>query len=89
MLVELLIAVLIVGLLVGLALYVIDLLPLPSPFGNVAKVLVRRNNMIVKLRERGVTLEEIGLRYGITKMRVFQIVLRERKRMNNKKITVC
>jgi len=48
----------------------------------------RRNNMIVKLREIGVTFEEIGLRYGITKMRVFQIVLRERKRMNNKKITV-
>jgi len=44
--------------------------------------------MIVKLREIGVTFEEIGLRYGITKMRVFQIVLRERKRMNNKKITV-
>jgi len=40
MLAELLIAVLIVGLLVGLALYVIDLLPLPSSFGNVAKVLV-------------------------------------------------
>jgi len=85
MLVELLIAVLIVGLLVGLALYVIDLLPLPSPFGNVAKVLVRRNNMIVKLRERGVTLEEIGLRYGITKMRVFQIVLRESKALDEKK----
>ena len=40
MLIELLIAVLIVGLLVWLALYVIDLLPLPAPFGNVAKVIV-------------------------------------------------
>jgi len=56
---------------------------------NYQKTPKRRNNMIVKLRERGMTLEEIGLKYGITKMRVFQIVLRERKRMNNKKITVC
>jgi hypothetical protein len=39
-LVGLLIFVLVLGLVIWLALYIIDMLPLPAPFNMVAKVLV-------------------------------------------------
>jgi hypothetical protein len=39
-LINLLIYVVIVGLLVWLALYVISIIPLPAPFGQVAKVII-------------------------------------------------
>lgn len=40
MLIELLIAVLVVGLLVWLALYAIDLFPIAAPFNQIAKGIV-------------------------------------------------
>ena len=38
--VSLLITILVVGLVVWLLLYLIDLIPLPAPFGQVARVIV-------------------------------------------------
>lgn len=39
-LITLLIYILVVGLIVWLALYVISVLPMPAPFGQIARVLV-------------------------------------------------
>ena len=35
---------------------------------------INRNNEIVELRNKGMTLESIGERYGISRQRVFQIL---------------
>lgn len=39
-LISLLVTILVVGLIVWLLLYVIDMLPLPAPFGQIARVIV-------------------------------------------------
>ena len=39
-LISLLVTILVLGLIVWLVLYVIDILPLPAPFGQVARIVV-------------------------------------------------
>jgi hypothetical protein len=49
-LVSLLVSILVIGLVIWLLLYIIQLLPLPAPFGQVARIIVIVIGLILLIR---------------------------------------